>query len=35
MRNIRLVQGFGDHDIDGKVDGFAPIHLTSSVVNKA
>jgi protein PhnA len=35
VRNIRLVQGVGDHDIDCKVDGFGPMHLKSSVVKKA
>lgn len=35
VRNIRLVDGPGDHDIDCKVDGFGPMHLKSSVVKKA
>lgn len=35
VRNIRLVQGVGDHDIDCKVDGFGPMQLKSSVVRKA
>lgn len=35
VRNIRLVEGPGDHDIDCKVDGFGPMHLKSSVVKKA
>ncbi|SDJ65997.1 phosphonoacetate hydrolase [Arthrobacter cupressi] len=35
VRNIRLVDGFGDHDIDCKVDGFGPMQLKSSVVKKA
>jgi len=35
VRNIRLVQGVGDHDIDCKVDGFGPMQLKSSVVKKA
>ena len=35
VRGIRLVQGFGDHDIDCKVDGFGPMQLKSSVVKKA
>lgn len=35
VRNIRLVDGVGDHDIDCKVDGFGPMHLKSSVVKKA
>ena len=35
VRNIRLVQGVGDHDIDCKLDGFGPLQLKSSVVKKA
>lgn len=35
VRDIRLVQGIGDHDIDAKVDGFGPMMLKSSVVKKA
>lgn len=35
VRNIRLVKGVGDHDIDCKVDGIGPIQLKSSVVRKA
>ena len=35
VRNIRLVQGVGDHDIDCKVDGFGPMQLKSGVVKKA
>jgi protein PhnA len=34
VRNIRLVDGVGDHDIDCKVDGFGPLQLKSSVVKK-
>lgn len=34
VRNIRLVNGVGDHDIDCKVDGFGPMQLKSSVVRK-
>lgn len=34
VRNIRLVNGLGDHDIDCKVDGFGPMQLKSSVVKK-
>ncbi|MGN0064404.1 MAG: zinc ribbon domain-containing protein YjdM [Nocardioides sp.] len=34
VKNIRLVQGVGDHDIDAKVDGFGPMQLKSSVVKK-
>ena len=35
VRNIRLVQGVGDHDIDCKVDGFGPMQLKSEFVKKA
>lgn len=35
VRNIRLVDGPGDHDIDCKIDGFGAMHLKSSVVKKA
>ena len=35
VRNIRLIDGVGDHDIDCKVDGFGPMQLKSSVVKKA
>jgi len=34
VRDIRLVSGSGDHDIDCKVDGFGPMMLKSSVVKK-
>ena len=34
VRNIRLVNVVGDHDIDCKVDGFGPMQLKSSVVKK-
>jgi len=34
VRNIRLVDGVGNHDIDCKVDGFGPMQLKSSVVKK-
>ncbi|QIS04294.1 alkylphosphonate utilization protein [Nocardia brasiliensis] len=34
VRNIRLVNGIGDHDIDCKVDGIGPVQLKSSVVKK-
>ncbi|MGW4532942.1 zinc ribbon domain-containing protein YjdM [Nocardia sp. NPDC004340] len=34
VRNIRLVQGVGDHDIDCKVDGIGAMQLKSSVVKK-
>ena len=35
VRNIRLVNGVGDHDIDCKIDGIGPMQLKSSVVKKA
>lgn len=35
VRNIRLVPGVGDHDIDCTVDGFGSMQLKSSVVKKA
>ncbi len=35
VRNIRLVDGPGDHDIDAKMDGFGPMNLKSSIVKKA
>ena len=35
VRNIRLVDGVGDHDIDCKVDGFGSMQLKSSVVKKS
>ncbi len=35
VRNIRLVDGVGGHDIDCKVDGFGAMQLKSSVVKKA
>ena len=35
VKNIRLVDGPGDHDIDAKVDGFGPMNLKSSIVKKA
>ena len=34
VRNIRLVDGVGDHDIDCRIDGFGPMQLKSSVVKK-
>ena len=34
VRDIRLVTGSGDHDIDCKVDGFGPMMLKSSVVKR-
>lgn len=35
VRNIRLVNGVGDHDIECKVDGIGPMQLKSGVVRKA
>lgn len=35
VRNIRLVDGVGGHDIDCKVDGFGQMQLKSSVVKKS
>ncbi len=35
VRNIRLIDGVGDHDLDGKVDGFGQLQLKSSVVKLA
>ncbi|HWU32244.1 MAG TPA: zinc ribbon domain-containing protein YjdM [Marmoricola sp.] len=35
VKNIRLVQGVGDHDIEAKVDGFGSMQLKGSVVRKA
>lgn len=35
VRGIRLIDGVGDHDLDGKVDGFGQLQLKSSVVKKA
>ena len=35
VRNIRLVNGVGDHDIDCRIDGFGAMQLKSSVVRKA
>jgi protein PhnA len=34
VRNIRLVDGADDHDIDCRVDGFGRMQLKSSVVKK-
>jgi protein PhnA len=34
VKNIRLVDGVGDHDIDCKIDGIGPMQLKSSVVRK-
>ncbi|MEZ0067263.1 protein PhnA [Streptacidiphilus sp. MAP12-20] len=35
VRNIRLVAGVGDHDIDCRIDGIGAMQLKSSVVKKA
>jgi len=35
VKNIRLADGPGDHDIEAKVDGFGPMNLKSSIVKKA
>lgn len=35
VRNIRLVDGVGDHDIECRIDGFGAMQLKSSVVRKA
>ena len=34
VKGIRIAAGVGDHDIEGKVDGFGPMQLKSSVVKK-
>lgn len=34
VKNIRLVNGVGDHDIDCRVDGVGPMQLKSSVVKR-
>ena len=34
VKNIRLVDGVSDHDIDCKIDGIGPMQLKSSVVKK-
>lgn len=35
VRNIRLVDGAGGHDIDCKIDGIGPTQLKSEFVKKA
>jgi protein PhnA len=35
VRNIRLVAGVGDHDIDCRIEGIGAMQLKSSVVKKA
>jgi protein PhnA len=34
VKGIRIIDGVGDHDLDGKVDGFGLLQLKSSVVKK-
>jgi len=34
VKNIRLIEGVGDHDIDCKIDGIGQIQLKSSVVKR-
>lgn len=34
VKNIRLVDGVGEHDIDCKIEGIGPMQLKSSVVKK-
>ena len=35
VRNIRLIDGVGDHDIGCRIDGFGQMQLKGSVVKKA
>lgn len=35
VRNIRLIDGTGGHDIDCKIDGIGPMQLKSEFVKKA
>ena len=35
VRNIRLIDGSGDHDIDCRIDGIGPMQLKSQFVRKA
>ncbi|MGX5696323.1 zinc ribbon domain-containing protein YjdM [Agromyces soli] len=35
VRGIRLIDGVGDHDLDGKVEGFGQLQLKSAFVKKA
>ncbi len=35
VRNIRLIEGTGGHDIDCKIDGIGPMQLKSAFVKKA
>lgn len=34
VKNIRLVNGVGDHDIDCRIDGVGPMQLKSGVVKR-
>lgn len=34
VKNIRMVDGVREHDIDCKIDGIGPVQLKSSVVKK-
>ncbi len=33
-KGIRIINGVGDHDLEGKVDGFGVLQLKSSIVKK-
>lgn len=35
VRNIRLIEGSGGHDIDCRIDGIGPMQLKSEFVRKA
>jgi protein PhnA len=35
VKNIRLADGFGGHDIDCKIDGIGPMQLKSEFVKKS
>lgn len=35
VKNIRLADGFGGHDIECKIDGIGPMHLKSELVKKS
>lgn len=35
VKNIRLADGFGGHDIDCKIDGIGPMQLKSEFVRKS
>jgi protein PhnA len=34
IKNIKLAEGEGDHDIDCKIEGIGPMHLKSKFVKK-